>query len=131
MRLRGGASLLVTLPPAVASIVGVAKARGRRNGATPGLAGLLAIACVVGCSYASAKPVSGPDGERGWFAISCKKDPGNCEEKARDVCPAGYDIMDASGHHGVAAVADDSDGEGTVVPTYRGHMLIKCKRSAN
>ena len=95
----------------------MAKANGRMNGAAPGLAWVLAIACTVGCSYASAKPVSGPDGERGWFAISCEKEPSNCEEKAGDVCPAGYDIMDASGHHGVAAVVDDTGGEGTVAPT--------------
>jgi hypothetical protein len=92
-------------------------------------AGLVAVVCVAGCSHASAKPVNGPDGEPGWFAISCKKDEGYCEEKAGDVCPGGYDVMDAAGHEGVAAVAtvNPSGGSAYVVPTYRGHMLIKCK----
>lgn len=89
----------------------------------------LAIACLVACSHASAKPVNGPDGSPGWFAISCKKDQGNCEEKAGEVCPGGYDVADASGHEGVAAFAsfNQNGGSGYVVPTYRGHMLIKCR----
>lgn len=92
------------------------------------LAGLVAITCVAGCSHASAQPVNGPDGEPGWFAISCKKDEGYCREKAGDVCPAGYDVMDAAGHEGVATV-DQSGASAAEVPTFRGHMLIKCKRA--
>lgn len=90
---------------------------------------VFAISCLVGCSHASAKPVNGPDGSPGWFAISCKKDQGNCEEKAGEVCPGGYDVADASGHQGVDAFAsfNQNGGSGYAVSTYRGHMLIKCK----
>jgi hypothetical protein len=84
----------------------------------------LVVVCVCGCSHASAKPVNGPDGEPGWFAISCTKDQGNCEEKAGEVCPGGYEVQDHSGHVGVSGFASygQTGVSAQVVPTYRGHM---------
>jgi hypothetical protein len=92
-------------------------------------AAIVATLCLAGCSHASATPVNGPDGQPGWFAISCKKDQGNCEEKAGEVCPGGYVTADESGREGAVVVANgNSSGSwGYVVPTYHGHMLIKCK----
>jgi hypothetical protein len=89
------------------------------------MAGL--VGALVGC-HASHDQVRGPDGTTDWYSIECKRNQGNCYEEAGDVCPNGYDIADAGGHSGTYVHADQS---GVVaVPTYRGHMLIKCKTAA-
>jgi hypothetical protein len=87
---------------------------------------------IVGCSHSNATPVNGPDGQPGWFSVSCKRDQGNCEERAGEVCPNGYETANASGHAGTAAFAnyDSNGGTAFVVPTYHGHMLIKCHGAA-
>jgi hypothetical protein len=77
--------------------------------------------------------VNGPDGQPGWFSISCNKGQEHCEEKAGEVCPRGYDVADANGHAGTAAFADygPNGGSAYVVPTYHGHMLVKCHGSGD
>jgi hypothetical protein len=89
--------------------------------------GLLALQ-LVGCG-ASSTPVNGPDGEPGWYSISCKRDQTNCEEEAGQVCPHGYVTANAGGQHGTFLMANWSGGHGSAfaAPTYQGHMLIKCK----
>jgi len=83
--------------------------------------------CVAGCSHASARPVRGPDGQRGWFAISCKEDQANCYEKAGEVCPGGYVMADRGGQTGTLDMVDSTSGDTYSVATYRGYMLVKCK----
>jgi len=84
---------------------------------------------VAACEASAATPVRGPDGEVGWYSITCRRDQGNCYSQAGEVCPHGYVTADASGHAGTAIVAhvNPYGGYAYAVPTYRGQMLIKCK----
>src|SRR5271165_4625092 len=80
-------------------------------------------ALLVGCSHSSATPVNGPDGQPGWFNVSCKGDKGNCDKKSDEVCPHGYELVDMSENAGTRFTSYKS---AYVVPDYRGYMLIKC-----
>lgn len=78
---------------------------------------------LVGCRYASATPVNGPDGQPGWYSIWCKADRGNCDKKSDEVCPNGYELVDMSENAGTPFATYKS---AYVYPSYRGFMLIKC-----
>jgi len=81
------------------------------------------VCLVLAACGATSKPVNGPDGEPGWYSISCRRDESNCIEEAGNVCPNGYVTADAGGHEGFYVNAQ----AGLATSTYRGHMLIKCK----
>jgi len=84
---------------------------------------LLSAASVAAC--ATATPVHGPDGDPGWFAITCRRDQGNCVEKAGEVCPGGYVVAGSDGRESLSVIPTQS---GSVVSThYHGEMLVKCK----
>jgi hypothetical protein len=91
-------------------------------------AGVSVILAVAACA-SSSRPVNGPDGEPGWYSVSCRRDMGNCEEEAGDVCPHGYITANESEHeHPVVLSTYDAYGGSTYVGhSYRGHMLIKCR----
>lgn len=89
-----------------------------------------AVALVAaGCESASSRPVNGPDGEPGWYAISCRGDMGNCEEEAGNACPHGYITADQREHeHPVVVSTYNAYGGSTFVGhKHRGNMLVKCK----
>ena len=88
----------------------------------------LALA-LAGCESASSRPVNGPDGEPGWYSISCRQDMGNCEEEAGSVCPHGYVTANETEHERPVMVSTyNAYGGSTYVGhKYRGHLLIKCK----
>jgi hypothetical protein len=90
------------------------------------LAAALCAATVPSCFFRSrARPIKGPDGTAHFF-IECKKSPEHCYEEAADRCPDGYRIVDSSGRSGGAAVYQDALGT-SIVQSYRGTMLIKCR----
>ncbi len=86
---------------------------------------IVAAACV----RAEATPVVGPDGQPGWFAVSCKRNQANCYEMAGEVCPGGYEIAGADSRTGVAVAGAVTTGSSFVAvhPTYHGELLIKCR----
>ncbi len=79
---------------------------------------------LVGCSRSSATPVNGPDGQPGWFNVSCKVERGNCDKKANEVCPRGYELVDMSETAGPQF--GNYYKSAYVVTNYGGYMLIKC-----
>jgi hypothetical protein len=91
---------------------------------------LLALSsAIVACEGAESRPVNGPDGEGGWYTITCRHDMGNCEEEAGNLCPHGYVTADADeSEHPVAfSTYNQSGGTTYVGHKFRGHMLVKCK----
>jgi hypothetical protein len=86
-------------------------------------------ACVAlssSCYFRSrAKPIKGPDGTPHYF-IECKKSQEHCLVEAADKCPRGYNVVDSSGRTNGSAVYKDAMGA-SVVHSYRGTMLIKCR----
>ena len=87
------------------------------------------LALITACSHVRSRPVSGPDGQPGWFAIECSRVHANCEQRAGELCPSGYDVARSDGRQGVVAVAN-ADGA-SVRSTYHGEMLVKCTSSAD
>jgi len=87
------------------------------------------IVALLACSFASSTPVNGPDGEPGWYSVTCKRDMGNCFEEAGDRCPHGYVTEDDDRREGTVHVANYNQygGYSSTVPRFRGHLLIKCK----
>ena len=86
-----------------------------------------ATALLIGCVYASATPLEGPDGQPGWFWIWCKTEKRNCERKSEEVCPHGYVLADVNENAGASFSAYKS---AYVTPAYRGYMVIKCRGTA-
>lgn len=92
------------------------------------------LLAVDGCR-AQSVPVNGPDGEPGWFSITCRKEAA-CREEAGDVCPYGYEVAHESGHSGVSTTSDNPlvaagdtiSGEKKVYTTFEGSLLVKCHR---
>ena len=84
----------------------------------------LSVACVEAVT-----PVSGPDGMMNWYAIDCRVSQSVCYQKAGNVCPGGYTIVDTQGHAGQASIVNKYGGFS--IPTYRGSMLIKCIGPSN
>lgn len=84
--------------------------------------GFLLVCFLAAC--AEAAPVRGPDGEPGWYAISCRRDQGYCREKAGEMCPRGYITAESNGRNGFVMT---SNKYGTYASTtYHGEMLVKC-----
>ncbi len=83
---------------------------------------------LVGCSPSWATPVNGPDGQPGWFNVSCKVNKGNCYKKSDEICPHGYDVADLIENAGTPFSNQKS---AYVLPSYRGYMLIKCSGAAD
>ena len=71
----------------------------------------------------SATPLKGPDGQPGWFYVWCKGEKKNCDEKAGEVCPQGYELIDMSENSGTTFEGYKS---AYVTRSYRGYMQIKC-----
>jgi hypothetical protein len=88
------------------------------------LVSLLAVTVLlVGCRRSWATPVNGPDGQPGWFNVTCKEDKENCYKKSDEICPRGYELVDMSEKAGTTFEGYKS---AYVAPSYRGYMLIKC-----
>jgi hypothetical protein len=85
-------------------------------------------ALLVACSHVSSRPVSGPDGQPGWYAIDCKRTHANCEQRAGELCPGGYTVARSDGRQGVLVVANEDGASART--TYRGEMLVKCAASS-
>jgi hypothetical protein len=85
---------------------------------------LLVVSVLLACAGSSHEAV-GPD----TYAIDCKRSPSNCYEEAGQACPDGFDVLDSQGQHGAVAIANTygSTTNATVVPTYKGSMLVRCK----
>lgn len=88
---------------------------------------------LAACEEAESRPVNGPDGEGGWYTVSCRHDMGTCEEEAGNICPHGYVTADESeSERPVAFSTYNQYGGSTYVGhKYHGHMLIKCKSRHN
>lgn len=80
----------------------------------------MALALLTGCAGASATRVG-----RDSFAIECKRSRSNCYEKAAEVCPNGFDVMDGDSHS--SAVIVKGTYSSSVVPVYRGELLVRCQ----
>lgn len=91
------------------------------------IAMMMAMSVMAGCA-ASSQHFRGPDGSD-WVSISCRRNQGNCYEEAGLTCPNGYQVQDQSGRQGAVAISSYNryGGSTTVVPTYRGEMIVKCK----
>lgn len=87
------------------------------------LSAITLTALLAGCNYSSARPVSGPDGQPGWFSVWCKVDRGKCAKKADEVCPYGYELNDLNENTNTTFAAYKS---AYVTPSYRAYMIIKC-----
>lgn len=87
---------------------------------------MLAITSMVAaCSEASARPVTTPSGSRG-FVIDCRRNQNNCFEKAGEVCPGGYEIIDdARGTTGVQLSSGYAAGI-SIDKKFAGQLLIAC-----
>ena len=69
----------------------------------------------------SARPATGPDGSPSWYEITCGGDHHACVEKARELCPNGYEI--ANRDNGTDRIVSDAiagDPES-------GQMLARCR----
>jgi hypothetical protein len=90
-----------------------------------------AIVAALGVSAcgAESQPVRGPDGEPGWYSVSCRRDMGNCEEEAGNLCPRGYvTASESERDHPVVYSTYNAYGGSTYVGhKFRGHLLIKCR----
>ncbi|MES1182204.1 MAG: hypothetical protein ABUL60_00240 [Myxococcales bacterium] len=88
--------------------------------------GPLAITMLVpACGNAVARPVTTPSGRRG-FAIDCRRNQNNCFEKAGEVCPQGYEIVDdARGTTGVQVTSGYATGI-SIDKKFAGQLLIAC-----
>lgn len=73
-----------------------------------------AIILLAGCTTVS--QVRGPDGKVA-YAVNCRADRGACFQKAGELCPTGYTLLDAS--QGLVMA-------GTVMAP-RNEMLFSCK----
>lgn len=82
------------------------------------------VLLLVGCGASSSRVV-GPDGSNDWYSITCRRNMSNCLERAGEVCPSGYDTAAEREREGYAAQVNTYGG--TLTPTYRGELLIKCR----
>lgn len=87
---------------------------------------IIATTVVVACT--SAKKVNGPDGEPGWYMVSCEDDRAKCVEKAGETCPKGYDVADDKKSVGAYAVPIGNSAYVGESSSYR--MLVKCRDGA-
>jgi hypothetical protein len=81
---------------------------------------VIALLVVVGCG-ASATRVMGPDGSVSWYEITCLSNHGSCLEKARELCPNGYEVATSDGRT-ERIVSDAMVGE-----PESGKMLTRCR----
>lgn len=84
---------------------------------------VLAVAA-VGC--VTSRPVMAPDGSQGHY-IECPRSIDRCMDKAAELCPAGYNVIDSGGRHGAIAQTNYQTGQTVVTPTFRGNMTISCR----
>jgi len=100
----------------------------------PFLAVLIGAAACYGPT-SSARAIRGPDGDW-WWSIRCRKSVENCWDEASLQCPSGYVVAGQDSQTGAVVVSGtrySSSGAWTnasVVPTYRGNMLVKCTQGA-
>jgi hypothetical protein len=86
---------------------------------------LALILLASSCNSAVARPVTTPSGRRG-YAIDCRGNQNNCFEKAGEVCPQGYDIVDdARGTTGVRISSGYATGV-SIDKKFSGQLLIAC-----
>lgn len=81
----------------------------------------LLLATTISACGASATQVTGPDGEKNWYAITCRRNQSNCIEKAGELCPSGYETESSNGRTQLV-VTNTTIGE-----AYNGEMLVKCR----
>jgi hypothetical protein len=74
---------------------------------------------------ATATPVVGPDGARGWYAVECHETQANCYKIAGQACPGGYVTQTQQAHDGQVMYANRREANAS--PTYHGDMLIRCR----
>lgn len=93
-----------------------------RRGASFGL--LLGLGIVfIGCATVEPKPLRGPNGRPG-YSMKCSgfgRTLQECYEKAGQVCPAGYDVVDRAS--GMVAVPVN----GGVMAAPQHSLVIECK----
>ena len=84
----------------------------------------LMLATLAGC--VTARPLTLPSGQHGQ-AISCPgtlRSMADCYVKAGEVCPAGYDVVDASGEtHPMMTVVNGTLVAGSVVTR---SLMVQC-----
>lgn len=54
------------------------------------------------------------------YEISCRRSRANCWQEAQKVCPGGFQQVDGADHTAYIV------SSGTVVPAYKGEMIVKC-----
>lgn len=80
----------------------------------------LFLILLTGCST-TVKQIRGPSGNMG-HSITCKNGIENCQEKAAELCPNGYNVASESqGQRGAIPI------NGQWVPVVRANMFIECK----
>jgi hypothetical protein len=83
---------------------------------------ILAALAAAACTTATA--VMGPDGSP-HFNVHCPRRMVDCYRKMAEVCPAGYELVNAT-----SSVVGDSDPKGGAYVGTNHDMLIKCRRDA-
>ena len=75
---------------------------------------------VAGCLPGNPETFFGPNGRTG-HTVECLDDEKNCEPKAKEYCPSGYQILKTKSH--VVAIWQGVD----VVNRIRFTLVIECK----
>jgi len=86
---------------------------------------LILVGMMAGC-FSRSKQVTGPDGKRDWYSITCRSSRAHCLEEAGDVCPGGYEVADASEKQSFE-LSRNFSGQAVAGERYDGQMLVKCK----
>ncbi len=86
---------------------------------------MVAIGLLAGCAAGvSVQTVKGPNGKDA-YVMKCSgfgRDHSDCMQKAGDLCPAGYNIVDDSSQFGGAMVTGH-----TVLAANKEYMTVSCK----
>lgn len=87
---------------------------------------VVVLAALLACAHAEATNV-GP----GLYSIECNKARRVCYEKAAELCPSGFQVVDGSERSGTYATANTYGNQTTVtaVPIYKGEVLVRCNVS--
>ncbi|MBI3480025.1 MAG: hypothetical protein HY016_06675 [Nitrosomonadales bacterium] len=86
---------------------------------------LILLALLAGC--ASAKQVKGPGGEIAYLVQCGNAVKGKCTEKASDLCPKGYDLIDRNSDRYAELTKVGNIGKLEIKADTTTTMLIQCK----